>query len=482
MYIKHKGKKLWVNLDAYDYDIDYGVLQAEIQKVADTYVTAFIICENCTLDNIFTWENTPQGDEFWGNIWVTRSRTDRVPLRCADMTVISRLNKYFGDDNGTILNIKNKSTKYHKYEFIDGVLKGYKADGTTSCLKLHTFLKNRDLPEEIIIECMKILKNTQTYDYRYTNLVDGYDNTEISSCMQNSGSYYERFEPHGSLLQAYLDNKEVGRAVVWTEVEGLPDGCLGFMDRIYPSDNHIVVEAFKNYGRKHHLMYKQQQSYSCDRKFIWCDAEIETKDLEMHIGDLEGCCTPYMDTFRYYSGGVLYNDDYRDDYTLDHTDGEAMMEPSSRCECCGASGLSEDDLIYSDYLVGRLCEECYNESHPTCECCGASYHRDRMNQSATDYVCDECMGSYCYIERDGYYIPTDDAVYCEDTQDYININDSDCAHSDHSSEYSYTRTTVEVTDSKGDTEEWFEDEAEEHTYKHSDGEHYTYEEETNEND
>ena len=64
----------------------------------------------------------------------------------------------------------------------------------------------------------------------------------------------------------------------------------------------------------------------------------------------------------------------------------------------------------------------------------------------------------------------------------MNINDNDHAYSDHSSEYSYTRATVEVTNSRGHTEEWFEDEAEEYAYTHSDGEYYTYEEETDEND
>lgn len=487
MYINYKGKKTWLNLDAYDYAIDYGVLQAEIQKVADAEATnddtGFYIDTYNSIDTLFTWSATPQGSEFWYDIHMDRSFDNRTLFKLDRVGIVGKLAKYFGVVTGEYgLYIKNVSTKYNSYVWEDGVLKGYKADGTTSCLKLYTFLKNRGLPEELIQECMKILKQEVVYEWDFTTLSDGYQNTRIGSCMRGRGEYYSNFNAYGRLLQASLNGEEVGRAIVWTDVKGLPDGCLGFMDRIYPSDNHAIVEAFKNYAIKHKLLHKKQQSYTCDTSFVWCDSDWESDSLELHTGDLTACATPYMDTFRYYKDEVLYNDRCKADYTLDHTDGAAMYTSRCTCECCGTDIRSDDDQYYSEYLNETLCEACYYESHYTCECCGESHHRDIMVATCTDYVCDRCAdNSYVYCEREGYHIPIDDSVFCEDTQDYIPTS-YDYDYSDYSDEYSYTRNTVDVTDKRGNTQQWFEDEAEENAYEHSDGEYYTYEEENDEND
>ena len=487
MYLNFKGKKTWVNLDRYDYDIDYSVLQTEIQKVIDSdaetgYNDVDIGAETNSLPTMFTWGKTPQGEEFWSDIRYRRSASNRVRLIVEDTIMAQKLVRYFGDlycDN--VISIKNKSNKYGRYEWSGGVLKGYKEDDTTSCLKLHTFLKNRDLPEEIIQECIKILKANREYEWRYDTLSDGYQTTQIHSCMRGNGSYYYKFDDHGKLLQAYLNAEEVGRAIVWHKVEGLPDGCLGFMDRIYPSDNHAIVDAFKDYAKRNSLMYKQQQSYSCDNRFVWCGVDVELSDLELHIGDLEDCDTPYMDTFRYYRDGVLYNKSSRAKYTLGQTDGEATYNSGNCCHCCGTR-YDSDELTYSEHLDGYLCDDCYNESHCGCERCGEYGHRYTMPQTAYDYICERCaQRDYIYCENEGYYVSTDEVLYCEDTNDYIPSN---CAYyySDYSETYSYERSTVEVTDERGNSLQWFEDEAEENAYKHSDGEYYTYEEETDEND
>lgn len=487
MYINYKGKKTWLNLDAYDYDIDYGVLQAEVQKVADADATnegsgLYIGIYN-PINGLFKWEKTPQGFAFWMNINNTQTSSNRVFFKLDRVGIGEKLAKYFGVVTGEYgLYIKNVSTKYTSYVWGDGVLKGYKADGTTSCLKLHTFLKNRGLPEELIQECMGILKQEVQYEWGYSTLSDGYQNTKICSCMRGLGSYYYKFDDYGKILQASLDGEEVGRAIVWTDVKGLPDGCLGFMDRIYPSDNHVIVEAFKEYARKHKLLYKKQQSYTCDTSFVWCGSDWESSSLELHVGDLIDCDTPYMDTFRYYNDGVLYNDSCSADYTLDKTDGRAMYINRYTCDCCGTDISSEDDQYYSEYLSEVLCEECYYDSHYTCECCGETYHRDRMQSTCDDYVCESCaLDSYVYCEHESYYIPIDDSVFCEDTQDYIPAS-YDYLYSGYSNEYSYTREIVYVTNERGSTQQWFEDEAEENAYQHSDGKYYTYEEENDEND
>ena len=215
---------------------------------------------------------------------------------------------------------------------------------------------------------------------------------------------------------------------------------------------------------------------------MWCDSDWESNDLELNVGDLTDCDTPYMDTFRYYNDEVLYNDSSGADYTLDHTDGRAMYINIYTCERCGTDITSVDDQYYSAYLNETLCEECYYESHYTCECCGEPHHQDRMYSTCDDYVCDRCAdNSYVYCERECYFIPIDDSVFCEDTQDYIPTS-YDYVYSDYSDEYSYTRATVDVADKRGNTQQWFEDEAKENAYQHSDGEYYTYEEEPDEND
>lgn len=302
---------------------------------------------------------------------------------------------------------KNHSETYDAYQF-DHSIKGAKlwqGDYTTSTLNMFKFFQNRLNDKKRTDELMeKLNKLRHKYDVgnfmTESSLIRGYDETDIDSCMRGNGKYFKNFEDAGSLL-CYKDDEFTGRAIIWHKeyLEGLPEDCQGFMDRIYPSQNHKVVAVFKEYAKNHGLMYKQAQNYDNREVFVF-------KDRNLNLGlDLRppkagsSDYYPYMDTFRYSEDLRTFNN-YKGDYEMCETTGNHSEQ--CRCENCGDS-ISEDDARYcGDHCY---CEDCFYNEHEYCTHCGEAYERDDTYRTADDYVCHHCA------YRRGY-------AYCEDTEDY----------------------------------------------------------------
>lgn len=348
---------------------------------------------------------------------------------------------------------KNHSETYDAYSF-DHSIKGAKlwqGDYTVSTLNMFKFFQNRLNDKKRTDELMeKLNKVRHKYDVDNFRVEDsltrGYDETDIDSCMRGNGRYFRNFEDSGSLL-CYKDEEFTGRAIIWHKdhLEGLPENCQGFMDRIYPSQNHKVVEVFKQYARNHNLMHKTNQNYDDRQAFVFNDKNLSLNlDLRPPKANTSDYY-PYMDTFRYSEDLRTFNN-YEGDYEMCETTGNHSEQ--CRCDNCSES-ISEDDARYcGDYCY---CEDCFYNYHEYCTHCGEAYERDDMHRTGDDYVC-----HYCARDRD--------YAYCEDTEDYqrdyVTCEDNGLCYSDTDGLYE-TYDTDEWYKNSGnlywaeDTERWF---------------------------
>jgi len=464
MWIK-QDKEKWCNMDYDRWSLPSTLLEEVIVKITDGRELD-LRDRRLTLLSLFTWDTAPEGYSYWCDI-------DReVSLKIKTCVAIyteketndnNTLSKYFGFEDGLIVYIKNTSNKYKEYLYKEGVFYGvYEHDGVVrnARLKTYTFLKNRGLDDKAIQCLLKELSGTKEYTYELRGLVEGYNDTEIGSCMQGNGDYFEALSECGKLLVAYEEDKQVGRAIVWNKenLDGLPEIYKGLMDRIYPSENHEIVKAFKKYAREHKLLTRMEQNYRTVMKF---DNE-ENLRLVLNCGSLDGQLVPYMDTFKYYNEqGYLHNDsDINYDYELTNTDGNTLV--GTYCEHCDTT--HRGDTVYVEGY-GDVCEDCLDSSdffH--CDSCGEYFRTIRTSSNELlngDTICQGCLenGNYVFSDYHDKYIDGNDSVYSEQDDCYYCDNDN-LNYSDYSCDYSMNENLVEVVVSKTvDTENWFECEA-----------------------
>lgn len=471
MWIKQDNKQKWCNLDYIAWTTPSDKVDEIMGKICDGR-KIHNINNGYALMNIFSWKRQAEGAEYWRVI--ERNKTlnydDYVFISTHDDAVdATKLIKFFGIKEGTKIFIKTTSNKYTEYKYLDGVFYGiYEREGIMreARLKTHTFLKSRGLDEKAIQLCLKELNVTKEFTYEYKELVEGYNDTQINSCMQGNGNYFESLSDCGKLLVAYEDDNQVGRAIVWNKdkLDGLPDIYKGFMDRIYPSDNHEIVRAFKKYAREHKLLTRMEQNYRSIMKF---DNE-ENLRLVLNCGNLSGTSVPYMDTFKYYNEGkeYLHNDNYHSyDYKLNDTDGTTLT--GHYCVHCDTNG--HDETVYVEGY-GYVCDDCINSNdffH--CDDCGdyfRSIRTESHNVYGGDIICNNCLENcdYVYSEYHEEYLRSCDSIHSELDDCYYHQNDI-LNYSDKSDTYSMNEDLVEViVNRNGRTENWFECEAAEDAY------------------
>ena len=293
-------------------------------------------------------------------------------------------------------------------------------------LKMYRFLMNRfDEDEKLVNNIIEDFRQIQTMSevlqVEETSLVQGYNETEVQSCMRMNGSYYEFLQANteSTLLKFKLGCHE-GRAILWLDVEGLPEGCKGLVDRIYPSDNHTLVNSVLRWCATNNYMTKQQQSYGNKSDFIFKSELYNNQDLALKLANPIGRYDemPYMDTFSYYSEGDKYISNVDGDFTFDSTSGTGIG--GNRCEDCGER-FHEDDMHYVEN-VGYVCSSCIEQYHWCEDLDQYVWHEDT-------YYCHTNGYTYSTTEslieiNDRYYHEDDEDIsYCEHCSEYfINTN------------------------------------------------------------
>ena len=356
------------------------------------------------------------------------------------------------DDNFLVL---SDTEKYHRFIYRDDGVYGcyyWNDEEKEARLRESKFWINRGVRERkvsVLIETIVAYRYAETCEFDIINsLVDGYNNTRVNSCMKGCGNFYRAFEGVGVLLVGTLEDGTEGRAIIWNNVHGLPEDCMGFMDRIYPSENRNVVEAFKSYAVKNNLAHKLEQTWG--GSYFVFNGETYDNPLYITINDEYECVRdvdelPYMDTFRYTNGNdkKLHSCANGYKYTLDETSG---VNPCAGNECavCGARiGPDEvvcdecdDNCVYcvdtgnhvdvDDAWYAEDTEEYYEDRSNIiiCAACGNVYTRNSLafEQDGCQY-CDACADDdvYCVdIER---YCHIGDAYYAQDTEEYYALRD-----------------------------------------------------------
>lgn len=483
-YYEINGKKKWINDDplkwaGYGEDYSYEIVREAIKSEGNNIDFRY----NSLTDpnSMLQWDTSFQGRDFWGIC-----NADFTPLKVDNLVYLSIKGdddpitetkyyflKFFGQHcSPSSIYIHNTSSKYTEYEYEDGTFYGC-VEGKRTALKMYKFLTNRGLPDEVAQEFIRNLNKDKEYTWKYKDLVEGYNETTIHSCMQGEGGYFESLQnklgDNVRLLCCYEDYREIGRAIVWDSsiINGImPDGCVGIMDRIYPSDNHKIVNLFKQYASKNNLMHKLVQNYedSNAQKFIW-NGMSHNVGLYIKVGDLRDAQTPYMDTFRWYTmEGSLHNYDECGSIKLTNTDGGVLVDMNT-CDRCGRL-ISDDDTYHTSNNC--YCRECAEEHTFYCEYCNSTCGIDDIIETEDGSICQDCADRrYRYSECRDMYIRESNAVWCEYDDDYCHIVDDYC-YSDYSEQYSYSQSLVEVYTSNRDNQYWFEEEAQQYAYWYND--------------
>jgi len=375
----------------------------------------------------------------------------------------------YGKDNNlslschyTVTIIENHSDIYYIYKLTSEGLYGAKyweGNWQWKQLKLYTFLSSR---VEDLLLLNSLMEEYASLQYSYNeehfsiveDLVEGYNNTTVPSCMQDYGDYFESVKHAGSLL-TYDNGKVKARAIIWSskyleyddECSEVLDESRGLMDRIYPSTNHTIIKLFKTYARNNNLVCKAYQNYDNRKEVEYNGVEYKAKiELLIDTPHVDGSTSmPYMDTFRFSDGINLNNYEYNLPYTLTNTDGTVDGVVYATCTHCGCS-LDEDDVYYDSDDDDTCCSECYYEHNFTCACCGRNYSTDDMLtiQDKGIIVCQSCADNnyvYCndidgYVEYD-YIITEDKGAY---TLEYA---ESTCYFIDEVDEWYYYHNNYE---------------------------------------
>jgi hypothetical protein len=177
------------------------------------------------------------------------------------------------------------------------------------------------------------------------------------SCMNDKNilEMYEKNPEVCRLLVLELDNKILGRALVW-KVSYIDNekSDYYFMDRIYTS-NDYDIKKFENYAKKEGWLYKVDNSLDSIKK-VYKDGQSVELDLKIVLKKIDYDKFPYMDTFKVFNSYnyTLLNEseewDWLDDfhYVLEETNGGYKMGNSIWSEWY-EEYIPEDGAVYSEF-------------------------------------------------------------------------------------------------------------------------------------
>lgn len=172
--------------------------------------------------------------------------------------------------------------------------------------------------------------------------------------------------------------------------------------------------------------YITEKNAACDEpdKESWINCKLLKVDSGMGGDSWLG---PYLDSYQ----SIKDCGDYfricramNSEYCLDSTEG-VVGGYEYHCDSCGC-GCHEDDAYYSERMEASYCESCYFESHFTCNDCGdMEPNDDSVDVIGGETVCCHCFehGDYIHTSEGVTYI--DNAVYCEESDEWFHIDSGD---------------------------------------------------------
>lgn len=186
-----------------------------------------------------------------------------------------------------------------------------------------------------------------------------------NSCMRYSEcqKYLDIYVDHAKMLVLLnkVTDKISGRAIVW-QIEDRT-----FMDRVYYTKDHIL-DVFINYAKEHKWYYREHNSLlDTGDSQCWFGPNDDyqnpnTWNLKIHVGYYD--YYPYIDSFRYFLNGYLY------DYPIDGYDScdctDGSISGSSYCYCCDECGVEywgsedemPDEIRWSNHDDRYYCYDC----------------------------------------------------------------------------------------------------------------------------
>jgi hypothetical protein len=261
-----------------------------------------------------------------------------------------------------------------------------------------------------------------TYWYKKLDIDCG-----ISSCVNNdakTGKVLADMDMNDDIkiIIAY-DNekqKEVGRALLWLNVDGID---ASYMDRTYPIYDMPLNAMFKQFAEEQGYYYRDGQGYS-EYKIISGEKRI----LSFSMGSIDNLMAlPYLDTFRYgYLNGfndLILTNDYNvyssvsgDSFEFNESNGiyfHPEEDGMGKCQECN-SFYPEDTLTLVNDSGNQMliCQDCFQEGkYEYCSSCGTPVPE---SETATVYksngeeetYCSDCLGDCsscgtCAIYEDG---------------------------------------------------------------------------------
>jgi len=157
------------------------------------------------------------------------------------------------------------------------------------------------LDQKTLLQIVGEIKAESSDDILFTiekDVVKAYTTYCIDSCMSKTKNHlvFYTTQPDISIVIARKDGTPIGRALLWSKVEGAKNGM--FMDRVYPADDEMIVAKFHKYAEQKGWSHrKTQKADDTDRDFPMV-FNIKNADELIDRG------FPYMDTFRFGEIGV----------------------------------------------------------------------------------------------------------------------------------------------------------------------------------
>lgn len=209
-------------------------------------------------------------------------------------------------------------------------------------------------------------------------VVEGEDIRKYYNCENNNpGGTLEnscmRYDECQKYLDIYVDHAKMlvllnkatdkisGRAIVWQI------GNRTFMDRVYYTKDHMF-DLFINYAKEHKWYYREYNSLldtGDSQRWFGPNDDYQianTWNLKIHIGDYD--YFPYIDSFRYFLDGDLYDypiDGYNScDCTDGSTSNSSICYSCSECEAeyWGSEYEMPDEIRWSNYNDCYYCIDC----------------------------------------------------------------------------------------------------------------------------
>lgn len=221
--------------------------------------------------------------------------------------------------------------------------------------QLNNYLKARiiDDGELVIVEGEDIRKY-----YNCANNNPG--GTLENSCMRydECQKYLDIYVDHAKMLVLLnkATDKISGRAIIWQI------GDRTFMDRVYYTQDHML-NLFIGYAKEHKWYYREDNSLldTGDSQYWYGPNDNyqnpNTWNLKINVGYYT--YFPYIDSFRYYLDGDLYDYPVGGCDSCDCPDG--LTSGSSYCYCCDDCGAeyweNEDEM--PDEIHWSYHDECY---------------------------------------------------------------------------------------------------------------------------